>query len=253
MTMETATLMTPHPGLSQTDWGLILEASQGDVGRAAAALERLIRRYWPAVYAYIRATGRDVHEAADLTQGFVCDVVLARKLLKSADPKRGRFRSLLLTALRNYLREQHRHSTRQRRDESRLIEIDIAAADALADDSRREETPESAFAAQWGASLIRHVLEEVRRDCLKNGQEAHWTVFEQRVVRPMLLNEPPAEYAALVVEHGLKSATQAAGMVVTIKRRFARALIVEISRTVDDPRQVEQELRELMRDLEQAT
>ena len=57
---------------------MIAEAGQLDEEAAAAALDQLVRRYWPAVYAYIRRCGRNVHEAADLTQGLVCDVMISR-------------------------------------------------------------------------------------------------------------------------------------------------------------------------------
>jgi hypothetical protein len=39
-------------------------------------------------------------------------------------------------------------------------------------------------------------------------------------------------------------------MMITVKRRFVRALYVEVGRTVIDPAQVEDELHELLRDLE---
>jgi len=39
-------------------------------------------------------------------------------------------------------------------------------------------------------------------------------------------------------------------MMVTVKRRFVRALYKEIGRTVSDPDQIEDELRELLRNLE---
>ena len=39
-------------------------------------------------------------------------------------------------------------------------------------------------------------------------------------------------------------------MMITVKRRFARALYQEIGRTVTEPAQIEDELHELLRDLE---
>jgi RNA polymerase sigma-70 factor (ECF subfamily) len=120
--------------LSRTDWSLIQEAASGEEQKIA--LERLSRRYWPAIYAYIRATGRDVHEAADLSQGFVCDVMLGRNIFETADQKRGRFRSLLLTAIRNYLRQRHRHDTARKRtpDGRPPMQIDAEALAATAVD-----------------------------------------------------------------------------------------------------------------------
>ena len=78
----------------------------------------------------------------------------------------------------------------------------------------------------------------------------HWTVFEQRIVRPMLLGEPPADYDALVARLGLRDASHAANMMVTIKRRFAAALCNEVGRTVSDPDDIKAELQEILKDLE---
>jgi hypothetical protein len=48
----------------------------------------------------------------------------------------------------------------------------------------------------------------------------------------------------------LADAAQAANMMITVKRRFVHALVQEIARTVGDPMRVEDELRDLVRDLE---
>jgi len=237
---------------SHTNWALIFDAARGGDVSAATALEKLVRRYWPAVFAFIRNSGRDVHESADLTQGFVCDVILSRNLFDHADPKRGRFRSLLLSALKNYLHEKHRHDTRAKRSAGskplQLSEAELAAAETAA-----TLTPEQAFSAQWNATLIRQVLERVRAGCIASGLEAHWSVFEARVVRPMLFGEPRVPYIALVERLELDDAGQAANMMITVKRRFVQALIDEVTWTVSDPIQVEEELRSLLRDVELRT
>jgi DNA-directed RNA polymerase specialized sigma24 family protein len=241
----------PEP--SETDWSMIFRAAHGGRESAAEAWDQLARRYWPAIYAYIRTSGRDVHQASDLTQGFVCDVMVGRQLLASADPTRGRFRTLLLSALRNYLVQQHRHATRQKRSPQtgKLLELDGDAP--LMVDLNTDDSPEAVFSAQWGALLVRRILDGVRADCTKEGLGAHWTVFESRVVRPMLHGEKPTDYASLVDRLNLKDAGQAANMMITIKRRVARALAREVSATVGDPAEVTEELHALMRALERPT
>jgi RNA polymerase sigma-70 factor (ECF subfamily) len=184
-----------------------------------------------------------VHQSADLTQGFICDVMLHRGLLMEADPRRGRFRSLLLAALQNYLRERHRNENRVRPFG------DDAGAPARTPESR-ESHPSRAFSQQWTATLIQRVLETVHRQCAEGQLGPHWTIFEHRVVRPMLLGEPPAAYPALMARLNVRSAAQASNMLITVKRRFARALLQEIARTVESRADVEDELRELLREME---
>lgn len=238
-------------GSSRTDWSLIVDVTQADEQAAAEALERLVRRYWAPVYAYIRGTGRDIHAAADLTQGFVCDVIISRRLCDFADPTRGRFRSLLLTAVKNYLREQHRHNTRKRRSGSWAgLPAPTSADWAEAADPSSSLTPEEAFSRQWSTTLVRQVLATVREGCMTDGLEPHWTVFEHRVVRPMMMGDPPTDYAILLEQLKLKDQSQAANMMITVKRRFVRALYDEVGQTVSNPQQTEEEICELLRDLE---
>lgn len=246
-----------------TDWSMILDAAGSNQGVAADATERLVRRYWPAVYAYIRSTGRDVHEASDLTQGFVCDVVLRRQLAKAADPKRGRFRNLLMTSLKNFLGDVHRHRMRQKRLPKGaavlpLSEMDLAgiAASEMATNSAASVEdaggPEAAFNAQWSAMLVRRVLEQVQASCEASGLLAHWQVFEGRVARPLLRGDEPVPYAELVEKLQLESASHAANLMVAVKRRFAKALFEAICETVGDRAEAEDELLSLLRDLERS-
>jgi hypothetical protein len=198
--------------------------------------------------------------------------VLARRLFQAATPVRGRFRSLLLRALENYLRQEHRRTAAGRESRSkrrgrkpgsstnggagrpgqevvaRVLSMDPRElAEAEPD---RAPTPHAAFTAQWSAMLVRRVLEQVRESCRATGLEQHWTIFELRVARPMLLGEQPAPYAELVARLGLEDASQAANMMITVKRRVARALYQEVLSTVASPEDAEGELRGLLCDLE---
>jgi RNA polymerase sigma-70 factor (ECF subfamily) len=244
-------LSTAGSGSSHTNWSMIFQATRGQkLPEAADAMDQLVRRYWPAVYAYIRSTGRDVHEASDLAQGFVCDVILGRGLFHHADPGRGRFRTLLLTSLKNYLVEVHRRDSRLKRAPVDRPALPIEQSEIEAAEVHATASPDAAFAAQWNATMIRRVLERVRASCLASGMDAHWMVFEARVVKPLLFGEARGSYARLVDRLGLSSIAQAANMMLTVKRRFAREIYAEVAQTVSDPMQTEEELRELLRELE---
>src|SRR5436305_1443823 len=96
---------TPIHGFGQarfltTRWSVVLSCSDSatDEEKAQAALAELCKVYWRPVFGFICRQGHSVPDAQDLTQEFFAKVLKGR-LLQSADRNRGRFRSLLLTAL----------------------------------------------------------------------------------------------------------------------------------------------------------
>lgn len=251
-------------GLPNTDWSMIHALRSGSGGgdgagdaaeddRRQQAMDRLVRRYWPAIYAYIRRSDRDAHEAADLTQGFITTVLLERKLAETADRSRGRFRSFLLASLVNYLRERHRYDTRQVRSHEGKSPLPFSQLEVDVAEGARYATPEAAFVYHFSAALVRATLKRVQRECQKDGLEAHWTVFERRIVRPVLTGEDPPSLAGLAEQLGLADEAQASNLVITVKRRFAKALREEVATTVTDEAEVEQELRDILRGLERPT
>src|SRR5262245_52303642 len=113
-----------------THWSLVLAAGQAGTAQSAQALAELCRKYWPPVYAYIRRRVPDVHEAQDLTQEFFARV-LENHALGKADPQRGRFRSFLLTAVKNFLANERDRARAQKRGGGRApISFDFAATDS---------------------------------------------------------------------------------------------------------------------------
>ena len=88
-----------------THWTNILTAADKQTPDAQAALERLCKAYWPPLYAFIRKQGRSADDAKDLTQGFFIHL-LSRNGLQNIHPHKGKFRSFLLAALNNYMRNE---------------------------------------------------------------------------------------------------------------------------------------------------
>src|SRR5688500_13735823 len=86
-----------------TRWSLI---RNGHVAGAQSAgnegLAKLCQIYWRPIFTFIYRSGYSAQDAQDLTQDFFL-VILEGTLLQSADPARGRFRSLLVKSLENFL------------------------------------------------------------------------------------------------------------------------------------------------------
>src|SRR4051812_9741719 len=92
----------PNSGFHTTRWSLIQAAGLDPTGASRQALGTLCETYWHPVYAFVRRNGYDPDQSQDLTQGFFARL-LEKNALSAADQSRGRFRSFLLTAVKNFL------------------------------------------------------------------------------------------------------------------------------------------------------
>jgi DNA-directed RNA polymerase specialized sigma24 family protein len=103
----------PGAAFRTTHWSGLLLARGASDSVAAGALNTLCRTYWPPVYAFIRRRGYGVHQVQDLTQGFFARF-LEKDYLSKADRNRGRFRSLLISSVENYLHNEHEKAAAQK-------------------------------------------------------------------------------------------------------------------------------------------
>jgi len=109
-----------------TRWSVFLSCadSEGDEGKAQAALAELCKIYWRPVFAFICRQGHSVPDAQDLTQDFFA-MVLKGRLLQRADRSRGRFRSLVLKALQDFLHDAvDKRQTRKRGGDVQFVSWD---------------------------------------------------------------------------------------------------------------------------------
>src|SRR5947207_14809384 len=94
-----------------THWSVVLAAGQTDSVDTRQALQTLCRAYWYPLYCYVRRAGHTPEDAQDLTQDFFARL-LEKNYFTLASRERGRFRSFLLTSLKNFLTNEYHRSTR---------------------------------------------------------------------------------------------------------------------------------------------
>src|SRR5207247_11046602 len=137
--------------------------STGGEAMARKALTELCRTYWRPIFSFISRRGYSVPDAQDLTQDFFL-MVLEGNILKRADPSRGRFRSLLVKALQNFLADDTiRKRARKRGGDMKFVSWDEWMAEApshLTISSQEAETwpPERIFDVRWAATAAEHAL-----------------------------------------------------------------------------------------------
>src|SRR3989441_10322976 len=108
VTSSTALGGDAHRGpvaFTTTHWSMVLEA-QGESPGAQEALEKLCRVYWRPIYNFVRRQGAGPEEAQDLTQGFFA-LLLERRDLRTVRQEKGRLRSYLLSAVKQFLADDH--------------------------------------------------------------------------------------------------------------------------------------------------
>ena len=229
-----------------THWSLIESIRAGDdPGRALVG--SLLKDYWKPVYCYLRRRGYANEEAKDLTQAFFHEIVLGKELIRQADRGKGRFRSFLLTALRNYLINVRDKETAQKRvPKGKLIPLDMVDAEALPEVTD-DLSPDDCFNHVWVSSLLERALEEVETRCHEDGKTVYWKVFEERVLQPIVDETDPPSVKAICARYGISDGAKMANMIVTVKRRVRATLERLVQESVLSADEAGDELQEMAR------
>ena len=228
-----------------THWTVIGEVEPGDDARSRSLIAGLVKDYWKPVYCYLRRKGYGNDESRDLTQGFFQEVVLGRELIRRADPAKGRFRTLVLTALDRYLANVHRGQTAQKRiPPDKLIHLERANGSDLLE-VVDDVTCEESFNYAWVSELLDRVFEEVEAQCHSRGMTIHWDLFRDRVLRPILDGKDPPSVAELCARYGIGEPTQASNMIFVVKRRLQSALRRQVRRSVACDEEISAEMAAL--------
>jgi len=232
-------------GFLTTHWSLV-EHIQSDDDKDRALIGLLLDRYWKPVYCYLRHKGYGNEEAKDLTQGFFHEVVLNRNLVQRADQSKGRFRTFLLHALDQYLlNEQRRQTTQKRIPKGKLVPLDIVSPPALPEAVSRL-SPEDSYNYAWTAALLDQILSEVETRCLEDDMETHWHVFQDRVVQPILADAAPPSFADICQKYGIEDSKRASNMATTVKRRLQKALKEYLGSTATSEAKMHEEFAEIV-------
>jgi RNA polymerase sigma-70 factor (ECF subfamily) len=227
-----------------TRWTQIRALGEGDKDQRRAALEALVTRYWPAVYAHLRSRGQDRESAAELTQAFFAEVVLHRDLFTKAAPGRGKLRTLLLTALNRF------RVDRRRRAVARGVEVTIPIEALHAEEARLGHPPGAVdchFERRWALGLFEKALRRCEQHFRDSGRAAHWELFEARILRPAIAGSAPPPLAEMPQAKRFASPALAAAAVQVVKRRAMGLLREVVAETVDDEADVDAELAEVRR------
>lgn len=141
-----------------TPWNLVRHFSDIEV------LNELYKIYWQPLFFFVRRRGYDHHSSADIVQEFLKGL-FERSAFKQADPERGRFRTWLLAALDNFLKDWNKSATRAKRGGGVMpLSLDFERGESeYVLQVPVDASPEEALNRAWARSLLESAI---------NGMEA---------------------------------------------------------------------------------
>ena len=233
-----------------THWSVIVAAACGESEpeRARAALAELCQTYWTPLYTFVRTRGYSVHDAQDLTQSFFVHLI-ENEIYARVDPQKGRFRSFLLAALKNFLADAYTHSHRLKRGGAEnFLPLDEAHAEAAESVFQTHSgnaglAEDQLFERNWAEAVVRTSLDQLAGEYERDGKRA---LFQQ--LRMFLTGsaEPLPTYDELAAKIGIASPTLRSH-VTRLRTRYRELLRAEVRHTVVNEADVDGELHELFR------
>jgi len=173
-------------------------------------------------------------------------MVLEGHLLERADPNRGRFRSLLLKALKDFLNDaRDKRRARKRGGDVQFIAWDEWMAEfpsQFSVSTRESESwpPEKIFDVRWAAAVAERALSRLGEECERRG---HRRIFD--VLSSCLAAEREDVSYANFSKTLRVPETAVKRLVHQLRKRYRALLREEVVETVEKPDELEDELRYL--------
>ncbi len=222
---------------------MVLRAGEGSESQVRSALESLCRQYWYPLYTFVRRQGRAHHEAEDCTQEFLARL-LASDGVERARPERGRFRTFLLTSLRNFLVNEWQRGQAAKRGGGQAplpLEFDTAAERFAREPADPGLTPEQAFDRNWALGMIERAVAALRTEYGKSGRGALFAALG-----PLVWSDTSQETHAELAEQLGMNAHAFTVALQRLRRRLGERLRIDVAQTVADEAEVDAELRYLI-------
>ena len=223
-----------------TRWTMVLNAADPTSNVAFAALSTLCETYRHPLYAFIRRQGYPPADAEDLIQGFFCRII-DKNYLRAVNPAKGKFRTFLLTALSNFIKNEWAHAHRQKRGGDKPV-LSIDAVDdegrSLAE-PRDGLTPEKIFERQWAETILERVMSRLGRECAHPPE-----VFG--ALKPFLTRDEESSAYQQLGERFKMSPGALRVAVHRLRESWRRILREEVSQTLAPGENVDEEIRYLI-------
>ena len=211
-----------------TEWTRIINPAQRETIQA-----ELCTKYWKPLYHYLRCKGFTNAESKDFVQGFFTEKVLGREFIQKSDRTRGKFRSFLLVALKNY--------TIDIQKKGKLLQIPPKKTE----DSVGIGDPEVEFNRAWADDLLQEVLKELETECYKRGKIAHWGLFCEWLLEPHV-DKGQTQMSNICAKYDITDAPKDYNMISNNKKLFRAILRDHLRSLADSEAEVDDEIRKFI-------
>lgn len=224
----------------ETPWTQVRQAAGEDTS-ARKSLETICRLYWAPIYAFLRKQGLIQAEAEDVTQSFFVHL-MERASFQHANEEKGRLRSYLLGALRNFhLNWLRAEATQKRGGSMKRVDFDAREVEAVCASGADGLSADALFERRWAVSLLENSLKDLEVEQMKAGRQEQFEVLGEF----LLVHGKDARHAAAAEQLGMSEGTMRVS-VHRLRKRFRELVRKHVAATVGSETEVEDELRHLM-------
>jgi DNA-directed RNA polymerase specialized sigma24 family protein len=237
----------PDGQFHTTQWSVVLLAGQGQSAQSAAALESLCQAYWKPIYVFARRRLYSEADAKDLTQHFFYNL-LERNDFSGLDPRKGKFRTFLLTAFTHFLaNERDRASAGKRGGGKIILSLDELSPDEMAlNDPASGTSAANEFDREWAKSLVKRALGALSHEMNTAGKESQFGVLKLFLAA----EAAPGDYSIAAHELGVADSSVPV-LVHRMRQRYRQLVRAQVAQTVTSPAELDEEMRHLFEVLNQ--
>ena len=230
-----------------TRWSMILLSGDAtsDEAQRKEALRQLCRTYWRPIFGFTCRRGFSIEDAQDLTQDFFAKI-LESDWLSRADRARGRFRSLLLKSLQNFLNDAgEKRGARKRGGGMRFVSWEDWMAEApsqltIGADTIETLPPEQLFDLRWAATVVEEALRRLAQECQAKGRLRLYETLSPHLAA----DRADISYLEVAAVLGVTDVI-VKRQLHNLRQRYRWLLRDEIARTLADPAEIDDEIRHL--------
>ena len=225
-----------------TRWSRVLAAGSSRSSRSEEALAELCTEYWYPLYAYVRRRGYNSDDARDLTQSFFVHL-LDKNRLAMADPTRGRFRTFLLTSMKNFVNGEWRKKAAQKRGAGvETVSLDFQSGEQRHGlEPSHSLSPEAIYERQWALGILDRAIDLLRARYEESGKGELFEALKEGLG----FDDGLLPYSELSRKLGLSEGALRTA-VSRLRSRWREQIRQLVAETVDQESAIDDELQNLL-------